>query len=558
MWMLLAISLGLGGGEGLPDPLFEEVGARALPGVVTVCGGAEKDYILEVNGGGIVVEDFDGDGNLDLFVIDGSTLERVRAGEPGFAPRLFLGDGKLGFRPAGESWALAGGRWGMGGVAGDLDGDGWPDLVITEWGRDRVILNEGGQGFRELPFEQTGLVGARWGTSAVLADLDGDGVLDLVVVNYLAFDPDAVPRRGEGPKWKGHDVMYGPEGLVPVHDQLYLGNGDGSFREVSRARGFVPAEAGFGLGIVAFDYEGDGDVDLYVTNDSTPNHLWRNEGDGTFTEVGFRAGVSHDATGREQAGMGIAVGDFDGDGAPDLFVTNFSGESNALYRSGRAGSFRESSTRADLVRPSLLRLGWGTGFCDFDLDGRLDLFVLNGHVYPQADLAGTDTSYAQADQLFLNVGEGRFVERALSSAPPGVTRAGVAADLDRNGTLDLVALELGGPVRVLRNRLEPGPQRRWLTVRLRGRGPNTAGVGARLVAEWEGGRAVREVMTSAGYQAGCPAEVHFGLGAAQALERLVVRWPSGHEQILSDVALDRLLVIEEPEPAPDGAQDGER
>jgi len=536
--------------EDPPHPLFVEL-EGALAGYRTTCGSAAKDYILEVNGGGLALADLDGDGHLDLVVIDGSTLERVVEDEPGFPPRVFLGRGDGTFAPGGETWALAGGRWGMGVATGDVDGDGWIDVLVTEWGRDRLFLNDGGKGLREA--EDAGLRGQRWGTSAAFLDYDADGKLDLAVINYLAFDTDEVAPRGSGCRWKGHEVMCGPEGLVAVHDQLYRGRGDGTFEDATFAAGFRPESAGFGLGVMTLDYDGDGDTDLYVTNDSTPNYLWENQGDGTFAEKGYERGVSRDANGKEQAGMGIAAGDINGDGRSDIAITNFSGETNALYVSTRRGGFRERSSPLGIGGPSVRRLGWGTVLFDADLDGDLDLAVVNGHVYPQAGAKGTDTSYAQPDQLFLREGT-RFVERPLADGEAGVSRAAVAGDLDGDGDLDLVVLELDGPVRVLRNSTEPGPRTHWLKVALRGTASNRFGLGARVTVEWEGGQRTAEMRTSGGFQASCPAEVHFGLGAVERLARLVVRWPSGREQVLEAVAVDRLLVVTED---PAATEDGE-
>ena len=342
--------------------------------------------------------------------------------------------------------------------------------------------------------------------------------------------------------------MCGPEGLTPVHDQLYRGEGDGTFVEVSVESGFRPTEAGFGLGVTTLDHDLDGDTDLYVTNDSTPNHLWQNSGEGTFAELGLRRGVALDESGKEQAGMGIACADLSGDGFPDLFVTNFSGENNALYQTvGGRAVYRERSHRLGFGGPSIPYLGWGAAAHDYDLDGDVDLAVLNGHVYPQADLPGTDTSYAQPDHLYRRSGA-RFELEELSDAGATVARALAGADLDGDGDVDLVAYDLATPgaagaVRVLEN---TGGAGHWLVVRLAGKGGNTAALGARLVATAGERSWSAEIRTAGGYQAAVPAEAHFGLGDAARLDRLEVRWPSGEVLVLEDVAVDRVLGVDEP------------
>ena len=528
-----------------PRPLFREIGATALPGVTTVCGSEAKDWILEVNGGGVLLGDFDGDGKCDVVIVDGSTIERAEKGEPGRPPRLFLGRGDCTFQPAPEKWNMKGGRWGMGGATGDLDGDGWLDLVVTEWGANRVFMNDKGKGLREVT-EHAGLTGDAWSTSAVIFDYDRDGKLDLAVVNYLVFDTKTIQKRGAGQcRWKGHDVMCGPEGLTPQFDQLYRGKGDGSFEDTTLAAKFRPEAAGFGLGAIPLDYDDDGDTDLYIANDSTPNFLWENQGDGTFKEVGYKRGVSHDANGKEQASMGLAIGDMNGDLRPDLFVTNFSGENNDLYLSTKAGGYRERSSAAGLAGPSIPLLGWGTTMDDFDLDGDLDISVVNGHVYPQADSPGTDTSYAQPAQLYRNDGTGKFSVEPLSDAPMFVGRASAAADLDGDGDLDLVALSVEGPVRVFQNLATHGADRHWLRVKLASKSANRDALGARITIEWDGGHQASEIRTAGGFQSAVPAEAHFGLGKIDRLKTLEVRWPSGRKQVLSDVAVDRVLTIEE-------------
>lgn len=531
------------GGQGSND------GAAAPTTVRTLSGSPDKNYIVEVNGGGLALGDFDTSGSLDLIVVGGSTLERVNAGEPGEPPRLFLGDGAGEFAPAGESWEMPGGKWGMGCATGDVDGDGHLDLFVTEWGPDRLFLNQAGAGFDEVT-ENAGFKGRAWGTSAAFLDYDRDGQLDLAVVNYLAFrteGPDSIESRESGAcKWKGLPVMCGPEGLISMHDRLYRGNGDGTFKDVSVAAGYRPSEAGFGLGVTTVDIEGDGDTDLYVTNDSTPNHLWVNQGDGTFVERGMAYGVALDDNGKEQAGMGIAVGDVTGDGRPDLFATNFSGENNALYRSRlRRGKLRfdENSRRMGLGGPSTTDLGWGTGFVDVDHDGDLDVFVFNGHVYPQADTPGTDTQYAQQARLYRQGESGRFSAEPLAEDALRVHRTATFGDIDNDGDQDLIAIEIDGPVRIYENR---GASGNWLQVELLGSASNRSGIGAQVTLQYEGGSQVREVRTAGGFQAGLAPRLHFGLGDLASVEAVEVRWPSGQVQRLEGVEPNQLLRIVEP------------
>lgn len=537
--MLLLLLLGA-----QATPLFRDV---PIADSALTAGSPTKNWILEVNGGGLVVEDFDGDGALDLVCIDGSTEERARKGELGLPPRVLLGDGALGFAPPAEGWAIAPGRWGTGGAAGDLDGDGRVDLLVTNWGADLVHRNTGA-GFELV--EDAGLVGERWGTSAALLDFDLDGVLDVYVVNYLDFAFDTVASRASGDcTWKGVAVNCGPEGLVPQGDQVYRGLGAGRFADVTAELGVVAADACYGLGAVTGDFDADGDQDVYVTNDSMPNHYWRNDQaeDGVrFAEVGLRLGVAVNGNGREEAGMGVTQGDLDQDGKTDFVVTNFSGESHSVYLSGGRRSYRERSAPTGIGGASMPYLGWGTGLGDLDLDGDLDLFACHGHVYPQADAIGSDTRYAQDDLLWRNVsadGELRFAAEPLSGAPAYVSRAALSADLDRDGDLDVLVVELDGGVHLLENR---GARGHWLGVRLVD--PGKAVVGTRVDVVLSGAVAgtrilVREVTRSAGYQASGPAELHFGLGASEGLEGLRVRWPDGETEFFENPKQDQWLTL---------------
>lgn len=530
-------------------PLFEDASARALPGVEFAYGGAGKDWIAEVNGGGVLLGDFDGDGVLDCVLVDGSTVEAAEAGEPGRPARLFLGKGDGTFAPGGERWALPSLRLGSGGATGDVDGDGRLDLVLTDQGQVRVLLNAA-QGWRESA--RLGEPGD-WSTSAALFDADADGALDLYVVRYLEFSTKSVKSRASGAcRWKGHAVMCGPEGLAPQSDRYFKGRGDGTFVDATRDSGIGAQAPSYGLGVMALDHDADGDTDLFVANDSMPNFLWENDGKGAFREVAFARGVSHDANGREMAAMGIAAGDVNGDLRDDLYVTVFSGEATPLYCSTKSGGYRDRGMAAGISGPSIPLLGWGASMHDFDLDGDLDLAVFNGHVYPQADLPGTDTSYAQRAQLLLNDGKSRFAESPLL---PGarVSRACAAGDLDGDGDLDLVATRLDGPVDVLLNRAPRGAERHHLRVRAKLAGGKVDALGARVLVASCGTRRAAEIRTSGGFQAAVPAEAHFGLGACAEIESVEVRFLSGRSVVVAKPQVDQLLVVVEPEAEKDGA-----
>lgn len=504
-------------------------------------GGAEKWTILESTGAGACFLDHDGDGDLDLYLVNGATLGRDNPA----SDALFENDGRGHFTDVTVRAGLGDDRWGGGCAVGDYDNDGDPDLYVTNFGPDVLYRNQGGGIFRDVT-GAAGLGDPRWGLGAVFVDFDRDGDLDLYVANYLRFDPTDPKVLAARCRWKGGEVMCGPRGFEGEADVLYRNDGDGTFTDVSSAAG-VGRDALYGMGAVAGDLEGDGDPDLFVANDSQENLLWVNDGTGRFADQALPAGVALSGDGRAQAGMGADLGDYDGDGDEDLFVTNFSDDYHTLYRNEGDLLFTDVSAAAGLdpvTRPSL---GWGGGFFDFDNDGDLDLFVASGHVYPGVERFDPATSYRQRNLLLENDGRGRFAEVSKISGPgfavPATGRGAAFGDWDDDGDLDVVVVNADEAPTLLRN--DGGNARPWIKLRLIGRRSNRDGIGARLRLTAGGRTQFREVRQTGGYCSSHDPRVHFGLGAAPAVERLEVRWPSGREQVVSDLPAGHLVTLDE-------------
>ncbi|PYV07542.1 MAG: CRTAC1 family protein, partial [Acidobacteria bacterium] len=433
-----------------------------------VGGSAEKKYIFETMSGGVVLFDYDNDGRTDVYLVNGSSLEILAGKAAPPRSRLFrnLGDGR--FEDVTERAGVGATGWGMGGCAADYDNDGWTDLYVTNLGRNVLYHNNGDGTFTDVT-GKAGVGAGGWSTGAAWADYDRDGYVDLFVAGYVDVDPSKPPQPSPESKYcqyRGIAVMCGPRGLRGAPDLLYHNNGDGTFTEVSRAAGVSDERRYYGLGVVWGDYDNDGAPDLYVGNDAVPNYLYRNDGNGKFTEVGLAAGVAVDEDGREQASMGVDFGDYDGDGRLDLYVTNFSDEPNALYRNLGGDLFRDLTRRAGHYEATSNYLGWGTAFFDYDNDGDLDIYVVNGHVYPQVDRHPLNTKYRQRVLLFENLGNGAFREVGLAA---GLTaercgRGGAYADLDGDGDLDLVINNMDDAPTVLLN--DGGNRNHWLRLAL--------------------------------------------------------------------------------------------
>jgi hypothetical protein len=538
--LLAAVSLGPlpPAGAEAPSLRFTPVPGSAGIGLAMTSGGMPSREILEVDGGGIALFDYDRDGDLDVFLANGATLDDPENG-PG--SRLYANRGDGTFEDVTERTGIDLRRWAMGVAVGDYDGDGWDDLYVACWGPNVLLRNVAGRRFEDVS-RAAGVADPRWSTSAAFADLDGDGDLDLFVVNYLDFDPAHPPDRA-GKAFRGVPVMAGPRGLPAQPDALYENLGGGRFRDVSRAAG-VHSDAGldYGLGVRIFDFDGDGRPDLFVGNDSTDDRLWRNLGGLKFEDVAVVAGVAMNGMGTPQATMGIGLADADGNGRPDLFVTVFSDDTNTLHLNLGDGFFDDRSAQFGLGAVSRPSLGWGCGFYDFDLDGDEDLFVANGHVYPEMDAPRVGGSWAQRPLVFERRGA-RFEpvcdEEWCERSHHG--RATAFGDLDGDRDVDVVMTTLNGPVVVLRN---DAPPRHSLVVRLAGAPPNRRGLGSAVEVETGAGTQRRWITGGGSFQSADAPEAYFGFGDSAGPVTVRVRWPDGAVQELKDVPVDRVLIVE--------------
>ena len=517
------------------DPFFVDATREAGLERPTVNGDPDKRFILESTGSGAAFFDYDGDGDLDLYVVDGSTYANYGVG-PGNV--LYRNDGDGTF-----TTVIAGVEdrgWGMGVAVGDYDGDGQRDLYVTNYGANALYCNRGDGTFASVT-AQAGVAGDDFSASAAFFDYDGDGDLDLYVANYVVFDIEPVlqdPELDDPCVYLGGlRVFCGPQGMEGGRDRLYRNDG-GTFADVTVASGVASANFHYGLGVMPADFDLDGDLDLFVANDETPNVLFRNDG-GRLDDIGLQAGVAYNGDGELEASMGVDAGDCDGDGDLDLCVTNFYGETNTLYLNSGGGTFIDATAERGLAAPTVGYLGWGTRFFDFDFDGDLDLFVANGHVYPQVDDASAGGTYAQRNQLFANEGSGAFA--AVEGAGPGLlvqksSRATISGDYDQDGDVDLLTTNIDDSPTLLRNETRAG---RYLVVQI---DPEVVGTWVRLTT---GGRTqVRSVGGAASYLGHSDVRLHFGLGQAERVELLEVRWPDGAVTRLEDLPVDEVVVVQ--------------
>jgi hypothetical protein len=514
----------------------------------TVYGGAASNkYLLETTGTGVAAIDYDHDGWLDLFFVNGSTLEGFPAGrEP--TNHLYRNKGDGGFEDVTAKAGLAASGWGQGACVGDYDNDGYDDLFVSYWGRNRLYHNRGNGTFEDVT-DNSGVANTRtrWGTGCAFLDYDRDGRLDLFVANYIDLDLATAPTPDSGLcRYKGIQVACGPPGLTGGRNALYHNRGGGAFEDVSDKSGVTSAKGTYGLGVSTLDFDNDGWVDLYVANDSNPSALYRNNHDGTFTDIGVTSGCAYSQDGKPQAGMGVAIGDYDRNGTMDVFKTNFAGDTSTLYANTGNG-FCEDRTFAAGIGLNTRWLGWGTGWIDLDNDGWLDLFLTNGHVYPEVSQLKTEAGYKQRKVIYRNLGNGRFAdisERLGSPATdPKAGRGSAFGDFDNDGQVDVAISNVNDLPDLFRLKSTSGHH--WTTLTLVGTTSNRNAIGARVrclaggVVQWQ------EVRGGGSYMSQNDFRVHFGLGAAARVERVEVRWPNGNEEIWENLPADTFQTLKE-------------
>jgi hypothetical protein len=516
-------------------------------------GTAAKNYIVETKGSGVALLDYDNDGWLDIFLVNGSTVEAQdgKAAPPHSA--LFHNNHDGTFTDVAAQAGVTNDRWGMGAAVADFDNDGWPDIYVTNVGKNRLYHNNHDGTFTDVA-ERAGVALGNWSASATWGDYDGDGRLDLFVAGYLHWDWQNLPQSTEGGHvnasctFRGEPVACGPRGLKGEPDHLFHNNGDGTFTDVSERAGVGDKPAYYGLGAVFVDIDNDGRLDLLVANDSTPNYFYRNKGDGTFEDVSYASGYAVNNQGRETASMGIAVGDWQNNGRLAVFNTTFSDDLKPFYRNEGGAEFTDISKRLGLGEISVPFLGFGDAFLDYDNDGWPDLLVSDGHVYPQADRYNWGTSWAQRPLLFRNL-QGKDFEPVVAVEGSGLARAvagrGMAVgDLFNNGKIDAVINVMDGAPLLLRN--VDANKNHWLELKLVGgaKSPRDA-VGAKVFVMAGGIKQRSDVISGGSYLSTCDPRPHFGLGAAAKVDAIEVHWPSEKIEQFTVDGVDRIVTLTE-------------
>jgi enediyne biosynthesis protein E4 len=525
---------------------FTDVAAQSGLRATLHCGGPEKRWIPEANGSGVAWLDYDHDGLMDILIVNGGTMDQLRGALNGaklFPPPnsvyLFHNLGNGHFEDVTTKSGLVNPYWGTGANAADYNGDGLPDILITTIGRDLLYRNNGNGTFTDVS-AAAGLSNAvAWHTGSAFGDFDGDGQLDLFITGYI--DVHAVSWNEPGPvcDYFGQHVFCGPIGLPAARSVLYHNNGDGTFSDVSKTSGISNPPPAHGFSAITGDFNGDGKLDIFVANDSDPNYLFLNQGDGTFKEEALDRGVAFNADGRTQSNMGVAVGEYGTSGHLDVLTTTFSRDYFPLFRQAKTGTFEEISSASGLAALTGRYLGWACGLADFDNSGARDFWTANGHVYP------TDKDYFEPVIIFRSAGAKSVIAYSFPSKPAASYRGGGTGDFDNDGKMDLLVLPIAGPPVLLKN--ETANSNNWIGLTLQGVNSNRDAIGASVTVEACGRRQSDSVRNGGSYLSRNDPRLHFGLGACKSVDWIAIVWPDGTKQQLGGIAISRYSTIQEPQ-----------
>jgi hypothetical protein len=534
--------------------VFEDISEKAgLTEWKHRMGTPAKTYLVETKGSGIGLIDYDNDGWMDIYIVNGSTFDALDGKKTPPHAALFHNNHDGTFTDVAAQAGVTNDRWGEGVAIADYDNDGWPDIYVTNWGRNRLYRNNHDGTFTDVA-ENAGVALGNWSAGATWGDYDGDGRLDLFVTGYLHLDRDHLPvaewngQRNGFCMFRGAPVSCGPRGLPGEPDHLFRNNGDGTFTDVSEKAGVDDKPGYYGLGAVFADVNNDGRLDLLVGNDSTPNYLYLNKGDGTFANVSYDSGFAVNGNGQEVASMGLALGDYENNGRLDVFDTTFSDSSKPLYRNDGDASFTDVGSVVGLGEILVPFLGWGDAFIDYDNDGWKDLLIANGHVYPEADKFAWGTSWKQRTMLFRNI-DGKKFEPVPAMEGTGLAdviagRGMAVGDMFNNGKMDAVINVMDGHPVLLRNVSKD--KNHWLELKLVG-GPKSPrdAVGSTVYLTASGMRQREDVLSGGSYLSTNDLRAHFGLGQATKIDKIEVHWPSGHVEHFAAPDVDRILTIVE-------------